>query len=157
MGTESVGLDAARCAELLAPAIDRLRLTLADRAKAHAIPVASAHGVGMPAMMAAAYLRNVYPNRIFRARGLLAVFTYQSADQITAGLDALLADGFLERADGEQLSLTTSGRDLLRDIVAAGDQTAQELWSQDTEIVARLLPSPSELSPQSTMGVTRSR
>ena len=140
MDNESVRLDAARCAELMASALDRLRLTLADRLKARAMAVASAHEVAMPAMTAAAYLRNVYPNRAFRSRCLLAVFTYQSADHVTAGLDALLTDGFLECSDDEQLSLTATGRDLLRDVVAAGDQTAQELWSQDAEIVARLLP-----------------
>jgi hypothetical protein len=140
MDAGSVELDAQRCAELMAPALDRLRLTLAERAKAHASAVAAAHGVGMPAMMAAAYLRNVYPARAFHPRGLLAVFTYQSADQVSVGLDALLAHGFLERAEDDHLSLSASGRDLLRGIVAAGDETARQLWAADGAIVERLLP-----------------
>lgn len=140
MNTEIVVLDPARCAQLVAPALDRLRLSLADKVKVHAARVAAAHGIDMPAMMTAAYLRNVYPDRVFDPRGLLAVFTYQPTDQVTAGLDALLADGFLERADDECLSLSASGRDLLRDLVATGDQAAQELWSPDEAVVDHLLP-----------------
>lgn len=140
MNTETVGLDAARCAELVAPALDRLRLTLADSAKAQLPPIAAAHGLDMPSMMTAAYLRNVYPDRVFSPTSLLAVFTYQSTDQVTAGLRALLVDGHLEQAEDERLSLSVSGRNLLHDIVAAGDQAAQDLWSQDGDTLDRLLP-----------------
>lgn len=133
-------LGAARCAELVAPPLDRLRLTLADKAKAHMPAIAAAHGVDLPAMMAAVYLRNTYPDRVFDPNGLLAVFTYQSTDQVAGGLNALLAGGFLERIDDDRLAWSTRGRALLRDIVEAGDQVARELWSQDGQIVDRLLP-----------------
>lgn len=140
MNTDILQLDPQRCAELVAPAIDRLRLTLAERIKPLGPPIAASHGVDLSSMTAAVYLRNVYPDRTFTPAGLLAVFTYQSADQVTAGLNALLADGYLEQAAPEHLSLTTRGRELLHDIMAAGDQAVQELWSQDGEAVDRLLP-----------------
>ncbi len=140
MSVDMVALDATHCAELVAPALDRLRLALADRVKTHAPRIVAAHGIGMPSMMTAAYLRNVYPDRAFRPSDLLAVFTYQSVDQVTVGLNALLADGHLEPADDGLLTLSATGRALMHDVVAAGDQTAQELWSQDGAVVDRLLP-----------------
>lgn len=74
MNTEIVGLDAARCAELIAPALDRLRLTLADRVKPQMPPIAATRGIDLPSMIAAVYLRNVYPDRTFTPASLLAGF-----------------------------------------------------------------------------------
>lgn len=139
MSEELVELEPQRCAQLIAPVLDRLRLALAERVKVHAPRVAATHGLTMPSVMTAGYLRNVYPDRSFNPRGLLAVFIYQSLDQVTGGLNALLASNHLERVDDELLKLSASGREVLRDMVTASDQTAQELWAPDGAVIDRVL------------------
>jgi hypothetical protein len=129
MDASNAGLDAAGCAAAIAPELDRLRLTVADRVKGPGLAVAAAHGIEAPAMMIAAYLRNVYPDRPFDPHGVLAVFTYQSVDQAQAGLDALVATGHLSAVTPTAFELTASGRSLLHDVVRAGDRVAADLWS----------------------------
>lgn len=128
-------------AALVAPAIDRLRMTLMNAVLARGFPPSATQvGLDPSTGMMLAYLRNSWPNREVLRSSVSAVFTYQPEKPVGSLLDALVALGLLEEPGPARLRLSPTGRRVVTDLHLAADAVASDLWSGAEPHVAGAAP-----------------
>jgi len=139
----NVGVDllsAEQMAALIAPVIDRLRLSSYRMTMQRAKTVAESNALERPTMMMLGYLRNLVPNRVVTRSDVQALFTYQ-ADQEDAlkPLDVIVKLGLVEDQGADRIRLTKAGCDLALQLHNLSDGVVTELWSEHARRVTTLL------------------
>ncbi|HET7487337.1 MAG TPA: hypothetical protein VFJ85_05365 [Acidimicrobiales bacterium] len=125
-----------RVAAAAAPAVDRLRLAIAGRARERLAPVLTQWDVGPRALQTVAMLRNTVPDRAVHRDHLGALFVYQPDGP--AMVDEVIAQGLVHESPTGALRLTEAGRRIVGSIHRVTGDIAGELWSGREEHCATL-------------------
>lgn len=117
-------------AAAVAPLIDRLRMSMMNRALAAGFPEsAEAAGLDPGTSMMLAYLRNAWPDRVVSRLSVRAVFTYQPDKPVDHLLDAIVALGMVEEPGPDQLRLTSAGQQIIAELHLSSSDVADALWA----------------------------
>ncbi|HVS68411.1 MAG TPA: hypothetical protein VHE56_07665 [Mycobacteriales bacterium] len=133
-------LDPPGVAAAIAPIIDRLRIAIVRAVGPMESEVAERLGVPAPVLRLLGMLRNTTPDRIVSIADVLEVFLYQPPEQIRAAIDGLVRAGLAEMIGDEDLRLAKSAQVLVHEVLGRMQTVLEELWSDQAELVARLLP-----------------
>ena len=134
MPETSAGLTAEQTATLVAPELDRLRLSIADGARERlmAARVLPRMGVSPAGMQLFPMLRNTLPDRSVERDALRACERYIAQSTYDAALGELLAASLLEPT-GSRLRLSPLGREFTRELNDILLEVVTALWGADTD------------------------
>jgi hypothetical protein len=124
-------------AAAVAPIIDRLRLSIANRMPLEAGDLLERHGLDPVSGQTIGLLRNLLPDRSTDRDHVRAAFLYWPDGQVDATLDRLVGAGLVED-QAEVLGLTEAGRDLVRSLRTRMETYLAPLWSGEAELVGRI-------------------
>lgn len=120
-------------AAAVAPLVDRIRMSMMNRALAAGFPEsAQAAGLDPNTAMMLAYLRNAWLDRVVNRSSVKAVFTYQPDKPVDDLLDALVALGLADEPGPALLRLTPLGQRVVGDLHLSSSEGADALWAEAT-------------------------
>jgi hypothetical protein len=102
--------------------------------------MAAMNGLDLKAGQTLGTLRNLMPDRSVSRAAVLRVFCYQPVEQVTAGIDGCISAGVLRESASGAISLSETGRRLVRETVATFGTEVTPLWEPHHDAVVELLP-----------------
>jgi hypothetical protein len=127
-----------RIAMLMAPVVDRLRLAISKHYRDWTTGYIAALGVSPAAGNILGNLRNLTPGRAVDRSAVVAVYTYDDPEKISAGLDDIVGAGLLTDDSG-RLLLTARGAEVVADIQTEGARIVNEMWKGHDARIAGLV------------------
>jgi hypothetical protein len=118
-----------RLAELVAPHIERLTLTVVQQAMARAAGTPVAGTAPPDAMRMLGQLRIALLARPVTPAGLAAVYRYRDDEDIRRDVDGLHAAGLIDVTDDGAIAATARGRAVLTQMYRVTADVVRELWA----------------------------
>jgi hypothetical protein len=119
-----------RYAPVIAPVIERLTLSVVNKARARAATTPAPSAAAPDAMRMLGQLRTALLARTVTAVGLAAVYRYRDAADVRRDLDGLLAAGLVEGTGDGAVQATERGHAVLNQMYGVTAEVARELWSE---------------------------
>ena len=131
-------LSAPHVASLVAPVVDRLRLSIHRATQGCVADVTREHGLDQSMSAVIGNLRNVAPGSPIARASILSVYVYQDTSVIDRKIDGLVEAGLLTDLGDGQVRLTEVGLGLIAHIHTCTENAVRVLWSGHEDRVTAL-------------------